>query len=385
METVPSTEALPTAIALLSGGLDSATAAALAQAEGYRVIGLSFDYGQRHRRELQAAAAVAQALGLAEHHSINVNLAAWGGSALTDTAMEVPNAGVQDGVIPSTYVPGRNTVFISIGLSLAEARGQVAGEVSGFDPGERPLAGPWSAAHRLRARQVGAPGLDQGRIANAAAVADAAWVLAAAVATPGLLNRHPQAQRLLDDLGFAPLHQGRPELGAMALSAGLAGQVRQGLEGAEVIRAAVRVAGVVDRIDPQHQAFGAAGLRQAEADADEHRVAPRDVGARDHAVLHPRVGNLHGGVRQGGATPGRQVDADAVVFGQAQGLRNRGGGLEFAPMALAVVKGEADDAVALRLGEGGGGGGIQPSGEQGDGGGQGFGVGHRLHDADWRC
>ncbi|MDM7958951.1 MAG: 7-cyano-7-deazaguanine synthase QueC [Synechococcus sp. WH 8007] len=123
METVPSTEALPTAIALLSGGLDSATAAALAQAKGYRVIGLSFDYGQRHRRELQAAAAVAQALGLAEHHSISVNLAAWGGSALTDTAMEVPNAGVQDGVIPSTYVPGRNTVFISIGLSLAEARG----------------------------------------------------------------------------------------------------------------------------------------------------------------------------------------------------------------------------------------------------------------------
>ena len=123
METVPSTEALPTAIALLSGGLDSATAAALAHAEGYRVIGLSFDYGQRHRRELQAAAAVAEAIGLAEHHSISVNLAAWGGSALTDTAMEVPNEGVQEGVIPSTYVPGRNTVFIAIGLSLAEARG----------------------------------------------------------------------------------------------------------------------------------------------------------------------------------------------------------------------------------------------------------------------
>ena len=250
----------------------------------------------------------------------------------------------------------------------AEARGEVAGEVSGFDPGERPLARPWSAAHCSGARQVGTPGLDQGRIANAAAVADAARVLAAAVATPGLLNGHPQAQRLLDDLGFAPLHQGRPELGAMALSAGLAGQVRQGLEGTEVIRAAVRVAGVIDRIDPEHQPFGAAGLRQAEADADEHRVAPRDIGAGDHPVLHPRVGNLHGGVRQGGATPGRQVDADAVVFGQAQGLRDRGGGLEFAPMALAVVKGEADDAVALRLGEGGGGGGIQPSGEQGDGG-----------------
>jgi len=123
METVPSTETLPTAIALLSGGLDSATAAALAQAEGYRVIGLSFDYGQRHRRELQAAAAVAQTLGLAEHQSIHVNLAAWGGSALTDTGMDVPSEGVQEGVIPSTYVPGRNTVFIAIGLSLAEARG----------------------------------------------------------------------------------------------------------------------------------------------------------------------------------------------------------------------------------------------------------------------
>ncbi|MHA3960473.1 7-cyano-7-deazaguanine synthase QueC [Synechococcus sp. LTW-G] len=123
MESVPSTETLPTAIALLSGGLDSATAAALAQAEGYRVIGLSFDYGQRHRRELQAAAAVAQTLGLAEHQTIQVNLAAWGGSALTDTAMDVPSEGVKEGVIPSTYVPGRNTVFIAIGLSLAEARG----------------------------------------------------------------------------------------------------------------------------------------------------------------------------------------------------------------------------------------------------------------------
>jgi 7-cyano-7-deazaguanine synthase len=114
---------LPTAIALLSGGLDSATAAALAQEAGQRVIGLSFDYGQRHRRELEAAAAVAAALGLAEHHTIQVNLAAWGGSALTDPAIAVPSTGVQEGVIPSTYVPGRNTVFIAIGLSLAEARG----------------------------------------------------------------------------------------------------------------------------------------------------------------------------------------------------------------------------------------------------------------------
>ena len=111
------------AIALLSGGLDSATAAALAQEAGGRVIGLSFDYGQRHRRELQAATAIAEALNLAEHHTIGVNLASWGGSSLTDGAQDLPVDGVQDGVIPSTYVPGRNTVFISIGLSLAEARG----------------------------------------------------------------------------------------------------------------------------------------------------------------------------------------------------------------------------------------------------------------------
>ena len=123
MDVAPIPQLLPTAIALLSGGLDSATAAALALEAGQRVIGLSFDYGQRHRRELEAAACVAQRLGLAEHHIISVNLAAWGGSALTDSSIAVPSEGVQTDVIPSTYVPGRNTVFIAIGLSLAEARG----------------------------------------------------------------------------------------------------------------------------------------------------------------------------------------------------------------------------------------------------------------------
>ncbi len=115
--------AQPLAIALLSGGLDSATAAALAIERGDRVIGLSFDYGQRHRRELAAAAELAAALGLADHHQVAVNLAAWGGSSLTDPSQAIPSGGVQADVIPSTYVPGRNTVFIALALSLAEARG----------------------------------------------------------------------------------------------------------------------------------------------------------------------------------------------------------------------------------------------------------------------
>ena len=112
-----------TTIALISGGIDSATAAAIAQEKGKEVIGLSFNYGQRHQKELQAASELAKYLGLIEHHIININLASWGGSSLTDFNQNIPSKGVINGVIPNTYVPGRNTVFISIGLSLAEARG----------------------------------------------------------------------------------------------------------------------------------------------------------------------------------------------------------------------------------------------------------------------
>ena len=90
-----------TAIALLSGGLDSATAAALALEAGHRVIGLSFDYGQRHHRELDAAAALASTLGLAEHHTIAVNLASWGGSSLTDTQQVTPPAVWRKGSFPA--------------------------------------------------------------------------------------------------------------------------------------------------------------------------------------------------------------------------------------------------------------------------------------------
>jgi 7-cyano-7-deazaguanine synthase len=113
---------IPKAIVLLSGGLDSATAAAQAIADGYEAIALSFNYGQRHERELLAAKQVVKHLGIQEHFVMDVNLSQWGGSALTDESIAVPIDGTQAGVIPTTYVPGRNTVFLAIALSLAEAK-----------------------------------------------------------------------------------------------------------------------------------------------------------------------------------------------------------------------------------------------------------------------
>ena len=110
------------AVVLLSGGLDSATTAAIAIAEGYETIALSFRYGQRHEKELEAAKKIAKALKIKEHFVIDVALSQWGGSSLTDESISIPNEGVQSDLIPSTYVPGRNTVFIAIALSLAEAK-----------------------------------------------------------------------------------------------------------------------------------------------------------------------------------------------------------------------------------------------------------------------
>ena len=112
-----------TTIALLSGGIDSATAACIAMEDGHRVIGLSFDYGQRHLKELQAAEALAKDLNLEDHITIKIDLSSWGGSSLTDTSQIIPTKGIQKNTIPNTYVPGRNTIFVAIGLSLAEARG----------------------------------------------------------------------------------------------------------------------------------------------------------------------------------------------------------------------------------------------------------------------
>ena len=106
------------AVILLSGGLDSATVVAMARAEGYSCYTMSFDYGQRSHAELDAAARVARDLGVVEHKVIGLNLNGIGGSALTDSSINVPEAPTEG--IPVTYVPARNTVFLSLALGWAE-------------------------------------------------------------------------------------------------------------------------------------------------------------------------------------------------------------------------------------------------------------------------
>ena len=111
------------AVILLSGGLDSATCLAIARSEGYQAYCMSFDYGQRHNAELAAAARIAKSLGAAEHRIVKIDLAAFGGSALTDPNIAVPTEGTPDGVIPVTYVPARNTIMLSLALAWAEVLG----------------------------------------------------------------------------------------------------------------------------------------------------------------------------------------------------------------------------------------------------------------------
>jgi 7-cyano-7-deazaguanine synthase len=106
------------AIVLVSGGLDSATCLAIAQAEGYACYALSFDYGQRSVSELAAAARLAEAAGVAAHKTLPIDMGAIGGSALTDRNIAVPEQETQG--IPVTYVPARNTVFLSYALAWAE-------------------------------------------------------------------------------------------------------------------------------------------------------------------------------------------------------------------------------------------------------------------------
>jgi len=108
-------------VILLSGGMDSATTLAIARDAGEARYALSFDYGQKHNAELNAAKAVADHLGVAEHRVVRIDMGQLGGSALTDAGIDVPEAG--GGGIPVTYVPARNTVFLSLGLAWAEVVG----------------------------------------------------------------------------------------------------------------------------------------------------------------------------------------------------------------------------------------------------------------------
>jgi len=108
------------AVVLLSGGMDSATCLALARRDGCECHALSFAYGQRHGAELEAAARIARHLGASTHRTLTIDLGGFGGSALTDERIAVPTGREGGGGIPITYVPARNTVFLSFALGLAE-------------------------------------------------------------------------------------------------------------------------------------------------------------------------------------------------------------------------------------------------------------------------
>lgn len=109
------------AVVLFSGGLDSTTALALARSQGYEIYALTFDYGQRHDKEIACSKQIAAAIGVAQHIIVKTNMDAWGGSALTDKSIEIPEGKEESKDIPLTYVPARNMVFLSYAASYAEA------------------------------------------------------------------------------------------------------------------------------------------------------------------------------------------------------------------------------------------------------------------------
>jgi 7-cyano-7-deazaguanine synthase len=114
------------AVILLSGGLDSSTVLAQAKTDGCQCYAISFDYGQRHRKELDAAQAIAKSAGAIAHQLVRFDLRLWGGSALTDTEIDIPgdrSLEEMSAAIPVTYVPARNTIFLSFALGYAEAIG----------------------------------------------------------------------------------------------------------------------------------------------------------------------------------------------------------------------------------------------------------------------
>lgn len=111
------------AVVLLSGGLDSSVAIYLAKREGFEVYALSFDYGQKHNKEIDCAKKTVISVGAAQHNIVTLQLNLWGGSSLTDSKMEVEDGDVSRTDIPDTYVPARNMVFLSVAASYAEAIG----------------------------------------------------------------------------------------------------------------------------------------------------------------------------------------------------------------------------------------------------------------------
>jgi 7-cyano-7-deazaguanine synthase len=120
----PSTPLRPSAVVLLSGGLDSYTAAAVAKRDGFTLFALSFNYGQRHSQELEASRTVARSLGVERHLELDFDLTRIGGSALTSAAIDVPkDQPIDPHVIPTTYVPARNTIFLSVAMGWAEVLG----------------------------------------------------------------------------------------------------------------------------------------------------------------------------------------------------------------------------------------------------------------------
>ncbi len=158
------------AVILVSGGLDSATVLAIAREQGFETYALSFDYGQRHRSELVASANVANAIGAAEHRVLKLDLTGWGGSALTDANIAVPTSPVPtqpSAGIPVTYVPARNTIFLSLALAWAETLGATdifagmnAVDYSGY-PDCRP---DYIAAFQAMARLATKSGVEGGAI-----------------------------------------------------------------------------------------------------------------------------------------------------------------------------------------------------------------------------
>lgn len=111
------------AVVLLSGGLDSTTALYLAKKEGFEVYAISFDYGQKHDKELECAKIIAEEAGVADYIVVKTNMNTWGGSALTDSSIEVPEGNIDSKEIPVTYVPARNMIFLSFAASYAEVVG----------------------------------------------------------------------------------------------------------------------------------------------------------------------------------------------------------------------------------------------------------------------